>query len=206
MRAIVITYPTPNRIRDVVAIKADDFVIVVDQAFDYARKQQIPIDLVVGDFDSLADESVLAGYEVYRLPVEKDVTDTDFAVAHAYDQGYQKVLVVGGFGGKRSEHFLVHTMLFDRFPDLIMIDETSRMFMLESGRHPIEGDGFVSIFAYPKARIALKGFKFPLDDYDMELFDPLGISNEVSRSPATIEIRSGRVLVIRHIEKSGIKK
>ncbi len=202
MRAIIITYPTPKRIPDVVEIDTDDFVIVVDQAFDYALKQKIPIDMVVGDFDSLSDESLLEGYDVCRLSVEKDVTDTDFAVTYAYDQGYEKVLVVGGFGGDRSEHFLAHTMLFDRFPDLVMKDETSHMFMLESGIHPIEGNGFVSIFGYPKARITLKGFKFPLEDYDMERFDTLGISNEVSHSPATIEILSGRVLVIRHMNQA----
>ncbi len=202
MRAIIITYPTPDRISAVVEIKGDDFVIVVDQAFDHALKQKIPIDLVVGDFDSLSDESLLKGYDVYRLSVEKDVTDTDFAVSYAYAQGYLEVLVIGGFGGTRSEHFLAHTMLFNRFPDLVMVDETSRMFMLESGRHQIEGNGFVSIFGYPRARITLKGFKFPLQDYDMELFDTLGISNEVSRTPATIDIMSGRVLVIRHMNQA----
>jgi thiamine pyrophosphokinase len=104
--------------------------------------------------------------------------------------------LIGGIGGDRIEHFMVHTMFFDEFPNMIMKDEKSTLFLLEKGVHEIKSNDYVTILAYPKANISLQGFKYNLINYMLTTYDPLCISNEVEDNKGFIDVHEGRVLVV----------
>ena len=42
------------------------------------------------------------------------------------------MIMIGGIGGDRIEHFMVHLLHFNEFKNLKMIDDHSEIFMLES--------------------------------------------------------------------------
>ena len=159
MRVIVVTYPTPKQIRKIFPIKASDYVIAVDQAVLSLKEQRIHINLAVGDFDSLVDRSVLLNLNVVRLNPIKDVTDTHQALVEASKIDYDELYLIGGIGGERIEHFLVHTMFFHEFPRMIMKDENSTIYVLSTGIHEIKSSDFISFFSYPKVNLYLDGFK-----------------------------------------------
>lgn len=52
------------------------------------------------------------------------------------------------------------------------------------------------MFAYPKATLTLKDFKYNISNYKLDLFDPLIISNELNSTLGEVEIIEGKVLVI----------
>lgn len=195
MRALIICHPTPKDIRSVIHLLDDDYVVAVDQAVLDLYKQRIKIDLAIGDFDSLKNHGVLTNLNVIKLAPEKDVTDTYQALLEANKMGPDEVIIIGGIGGDRIEHFMVHLMHFDAFNNLRIIDEHSEIFMLENQDLKVSFKGYVSIFAYPDAVVNLVGFKYPLNNYPLTQFDPLGISNEVT-GDATISVKKGRVLVV----------
>ncbi len=195
MRALIICHPTPKDIRNVIHLLDDDYVVAVDQAVLDLYKQRIKIDLAIGDFDSLKNHGVLTNLNVIKLAPEKDVTDTYQALLEANKMGPDELIIIGGIGGDRIEHFMVHLMHFDAFNNLRIIDEHSEIFMLENQDLKVSFKGYVSIFAYPDAVVNLVGFKYPLNDYHLTQFDPLGISNEVT-GDATISVKKGRVLVV----------
>ena len=74
----------------------------------------MPVDLVVGDLDSVdpaaLDAAVADGAVVERHPAAKDATDLELALDAAVDRGATAVLVVG-VGGGRLDHFLGNVLL-----------------------------------------------------------------------------------------------
>ena len=197
MRTIVITRETPANISDLITIEEDDFVIVVDGALTSVLKQKIKIDLVIGDFDSIQSKSQLRGLEQLRLNPEKDETDTFFAVNYAYEKTDNEVILIGGIKGDRIEHFIANLLMLNSFPKLTILDENSTLYLLESGKHLISKEYYISFFGFNEALITLEGFKYPLKEYQLKQYDPLCISNEIIKSYGEIIILEGRVLVIK---------
>lgn len=196
MRALIVAHPVPKDIKKIITLKDDDYVIAVDQAVLDLYKQRIKIDLAVGDFDSLKNEGILTQLHVIRLKPEKDVTDTYQALVEARQLNPKEILMIGGIGGDRIEHFVVHLMHFNEFKNLKILNDNSEIFMIEEDIKEISFDGYISMFAYPEATITLEGFKYPLNNYELTQFDPLGISNEMVKEKAQIQVHQGRVLIM----------
>lgn len=196
MRVLVIVHPVPKDIRKIFDLNESDYIIGVDQAILSLYKQRIPINLAVGDFDSLKNQGMLNQLETVRLKPEKDVTDTYQALIEATKKQPDEIIMIGGFGGLRIEHFIAHLTLFNKYHDLIMLDDYSKIYALKEGEYPNNFNGYISLFAYPDAVISLPGFKYELDHYKLELFDPLCISNEVEKTDANIIVHKGQVIVV----------
>lgn len=193
-RVYVITYPTPFNVKNLVDLNDEDVVIAVDQALLYCVRQGIKVDLAVGDFDSLENKTLLLNVTHETLPVEKDETDTFYALKKAYEIS-NHVTLVGGACGSRIEHVYVHLMLCHHFKSLKIRTEFSLIHRIENN-HTINSKGFINIFPYPEAVISLTGFKYPLEHYHMKPFDTLGISNVLLQSSGEIIMHSGSILLI----------
>ena len=76
----------------------DSFVICADAGYETAVKYGITPDLIVGDFDSVKTLPQKSA-KVLTLPVEKDVTDTMFAVIEGPDHGISQLCAAGCLGG-----------------------------------------------------------------------------------------------------------
>ena len=196
MRVLVVTHPTPKDIRKIIELKDRDVIIAVDQAVLALYKQRIKIDLAVGDFDSLTNQGMLTQLNVIRLNPIKDVTDTHQALVEASKMNPEEIIMIGGIGGDRIEHFMIHTLFFDEFPTLKIMDDHTVITMLEEGFHEISTDGYVTYLAYPKAKLSLHGFKYTLTEYLLMTFDPLCISNEVIEEKGITHVIEGRLLQI----------
>ncbi|MDI6453557.1 thiamine diphosphokinase [Peloplasma aerotolerans] len=197
MRAIIVTHPTPKDIKKIFPLKDSDYIIAVDQAVLSLYKQRIKIDLAVGDFDSLQNHGILTNLNVVRLNPVKDVTDTHQALVEASKLNADELYLIGGIGGERIEHFMVHTMFFNEFPEMIIKDDHSTIYLLDKGVHEISNNNhYVSIFAYPRAKVSLTGFKYDLTEYLLTTYDPLCISNELNEHKGFVEVFEGKALVV----------
>lgn len=196
MRVLVVVHPVPKDIKKIISLNEDDYIIAVDHAVLSLYKQRIAIDLAVGDFDSLTNQGVLRNLNVIKLNPIKDVTDTFQALIEAEKLNPDQMIMIGGIGGKRIEHFMAHILLFDRFNKLRIVNENSEIFMIENKDINIDYKGYISLFAYNQAIITLKGFKYPLDSYTLTAYNPLGISNEVVEDQASICVKDGRVIIV----------
>ncbi len=86
-------------------------VVAADSGVAHALAAGLVVDVAVGDFDSL-DPATLAmveaaGTRVDRHPTAKDATDLELALAVAVGLGVERVVVLGGHGG-RLDHFLAN--------------------------------------------------------------------------------------------------
>ncbi len=178
------------------------YLIGVDEGAYVALKNNVPIDIAIGDFDSI-DEDKLSYIEsktkVIKLSKEKNETDTEAALALCKDA--TKIIILGGIQGKRIEHFIANLILLSSHPHLEMLDNNSHIYMMDSSFSIRRNEyKFISFFALRETFISLEGFKYPLNNYYLKSNDPLTISNELQSERGVVTLKGGKVLVIQSKE------
>lgn len=174
-------------------------VIAADSGLRTAQALGIRPDVVMGDFDSYTDplpeEAV-----IYRVPAEKDVTDTVLAADYAEANGYRRLLIVGGTGG-RLDHELSNLFLLAALRDrglqamLTDGDNTVRVLRDEKTAVPDEG-GYFSLITPGECRATIRGAKYPLDRTRLDGAHPsYGVSNEVTDGEAEVTVEGEAFLI-----------
>ena len=187
MKAIIITPFLENKIKDSVEIKDDDFIICADTSFSEAIRQNIKIDLIIGDFDSGHPQSFPTGIETITVPAEKDDSDTLLCVKEAIKRGFDKIVIAGGIGGRLDHTFSnIQTLYYGRVNGVDI--------SISDGRN----EYYLSVLAYSEkvTGVNLKGVKYPLENAEITNFFPIGLSNEIISESAEVSFSDGVVLVI----------
>lgn len=104
---------------DLIAVNRDfDLFVGVDRGAFYLLKQGLPLDLAVGDFDSVSDEELLrikaGAKEVIQAQPEKDDTDLELAVLACFERYPDAYLTIFGAFGGRLDHALERLRLTKR--------------------------------------------------------------------------------------------
>lgn len=179
-----------------------EFNIGVDMACSYLMENNIPIDLAIGDFDSVREGSMKAVIDysdkITIYPTEKDYTDTYLAVQEALTMKHSKIIIYGGVG-ERFDHSFANVSLLKK-GNITICNEHETMYMLSPGKYDIKTKRkFVSFFAIEDVKnLSLIGFKYKQRGYDLKVDDPLCVSNEGS---GKVSFTEGRLLVIEQDEE-----
>ena len=186
-----------------------DFIIVADSGMEFMRRAKIIPDMIIGDFDSVASETLAffksqPGICFKELNPVKDDTDTEFAIRQALELGAKEITVLGATG-TRLDHVMGNVALLgiglQENVTIQLVDAHNRIRMINKPLHLAKEDQFgdyVSLIPYSgEAKgVTLKGFKYPLDNYTMGSFSSLGISNEIVDEMAEIYVDEGILIVI----------
>jgi thiamine pyrophosphokinase len=163
----------------------------------FAYQNGLRLDRAMGDFDTLdplkLSELENAGIAIEKVPAEKDMTDTAMAIAHALALGATHIDVYGGLGD-RFDHSYANVLLCAQAP-VTFHTASQKVFVLAPGVHTLsEACDAVSFFALTAVRgLSLQGFKYELEDYDLDPFDPLAVSNE---GQGTVRFETGLLAVM----------
>ena len=180
-----------------------DYVIAADAGYEYCRKNNIIPDLVLGDFDSLGVAPKHPN--VMQLPVEKDDTDTVFAIKTGLEKGYRHFYIYGGLGGKRSDHTIANlqSLLYmaNRGARGWLFGENCVWTAVKNGGIKLKGEGNVAVFCFDGVArgVTLRGLKYEVTDAEIRSDFPLGVSNSMAQSEASIEVSDGTLLVMYDI-------
>ena len=170
--------------------------------------EELPIDLAIGDFDSISveDKETLKDYasNMIEFPSEKDFTDFEEAlmwVAKEYPQ--QKIHVLGAFGG-RVDHAISCLWAMFRpelqalIPYLSLEDEWNHISFLIPGNYVIEKSDYTKYLSFittgPIEQLTLKNVKYTLNNQDYD-FPIALISNEFIEDKMEISFKSGGIIV-----------
>lgn len=180
------------------------YVICADAGYETALDAGIQPDLVVGDFDS-AKELPPKTVKYVSLPVDKDVTDTMFAVMKGFNLGFNSFLLLGCLGGKRFDHTLANLEVLQYIREHgghgIMADEHTKIFLLHDEKLKMTsmvGVG-VSVFPYNGSAclVSYLGLKYPLNHEQLSCGClPMGVSNQIVSDPAEVRVHNGSALVV----------
>lgn len=197
--------------RERAAAMGSFLTICCDGAIRYLERLNIQPDMIMGDMDS-ADAAGLErfsgnGVKILKYRQDKDATDTQLALECALGVKPEAIEIWGALGG-RIDHALANLFLLKLGEKAgiktSLVDEYCEIFTVGKEASLDEASGqTVSLFALgSKAEgVSLHGFKYPLDNEVLEMTSSRGISNVVVDSPATINISSGSLLVVRYWRK-----
>lgn len=183
--------------------------IGVDSGLQAMKKLGIIPNLAVGDFDSV-DEETLAYFRSIRFieweeyPAEKDETDIELAVRRAVEMQPGRITVLGGTGTRFDHTFgALKTMktALDAGIDMEFVDPWQRMYLIRGEREIRKEDlfgPFISFlpFGGPVSGVTLEGFKYGLEDADLDFWPTLTVSNEPAADVMHVRVTDGVLLCV----------
>jgi thiamine pyrophosphokinase len=183
-----------------------DLVITADSGLEHARAMGVPVDVVVGDLDSVApdvlDAAVADGAVVERHPVAKDATDLELALDAAADRGATDVRVVG-VGGGRLDHFLGNVLLLSspRYAHMRVDAHVGNAYLTvvhERVELTATAGALCSLLPLGGAAVGVRtdGLRFPLRHETLPPGTTRGVSNEFLATHATVTLDDGVLLAV----------
>lgn len=215
MRAAVVAHGEPDE-ADRRHVEHAELVVAADGGALIVERWGLVPSVVIGDLDSLGPERAerlgSRGATVIAHPAAKDETDTELAVAHALERGADRVTILAAFGGARVDHAMANVMLLadDRLRgrDVRAVRGATSVRALFAGDR-LRLDGAVGdvVSLVPVAGdaggVTTDGLRFALADDTLALGAARGVSNVIDRVPASVSLRSGKLLVFE-IARGGV--
>ena len=194
-----------------------DLVIAADGGAGSLDRLGRRPDLLVGDLDSvdasLVERLVAAGTPIDRHPADKESSDTELALAAAFDAGADSVVLLGAMGGERTDHELANLLLLAdpslAGRDVRAVRGETRIRALHAGAtlafDGSPGDLVTLLPLGGDARgVTTAGLRWPLDAATLGMGRSRGLSNEVVDTPASVRIVEGTLLVVETASRGDI--
>lgn len=180
----------------------NDLVIAADAGYKNAALMGAHINILIGDFDSLGDIPDDVD-EVFRLPKEKDVTDTQIAVDMAVERGADEIVIVGSTSG-RLDHTLSTLAILEKYwekrlPIYIVNGQNRVRYIRDSGFIVVRSQYkyFSVIAADEKVKgVSIEGGKYPLIKKTLLRNHQFAVSNEITKNCALITVKKGGIYII----------
>ena len=204
----------------------DDIVIAADSGYKNAKALGLTVDVLIGDMDSINKVPETGNMEIIRLPAEKDITDTQAAVALAIERGADDICIIGGIGsrldhtlsnvsilediegyysaplGRRRKFFGLNKQLkMARQINAIMTNGYNRIRFLRNNSAIIPRNPYFRyislICAEETAKgVCIDGVKYPLQNAKLSRRNQYAVSNEITGNCAFVAVDSGAIYVI----------
>ena len=188
--------------------KNQDIYLGVDGGCLKLLEQGLPLDIAVGDFDSISEVDFrkiqAQAKQVVQSVPEKNDTDLELALKTVFeDYPDVAVTVYGAFGG-RLDHFLSNIFL-PTDPDLApymeqiqLVDEQNRLVFRPAGSHEIQPDPtmtYVGFMPVGEGRLEITGAKYPLHPENYFLKAMYG-SNEFLDQAIQVSLDGGYLVIV----------
>lgn len=185
-----------------------DRFIAADSGLDLAERLGWRCDLVVGDLDSVSagalERALADGTTVESAPTDKDETDLELALRRAVSEGCERIVAVGGEGG-RLDHLLANIgALCSPALDGVSVEAWVGTAFVAVVRGPdtYEFDApigaLVSLLAMhgDVVGVTTTGLRWSLGNEVLPAGSCRGLSNEVVGCPISIGVESGTLAVL----------
>jgi thiamine pyrophosphokinase len=187
-------------------LPADAFVIAADSGYAHAIAMGFVPNELVGDMDSITavdlsdarDSNIL----ISQFPTDKDLTDTEIAIASAIARQSTHITVVSG-GGDRFDHVLgmVHSLASCALTiDTTLLMGTARVsyatYTKEFRINTQPGNTISLIPIGGAATVTTTGLQWELTDEILQSSASRGVSNIAISESITISVTDGSLAVI----------
>ncbi len=176
-------------------------LVAADGAANALMRMGIVPEYVVGDLDSIADETLELLADVSTvIPIpEQDVNDFEKALTVAQHQLFERLLVVGMHGGD-LEHTLNNWSVLMRFGRSLSVHVLDRQRLAVpvygSVRFATTQSEIISLVPQPSVRLTTSGLQWPLTNEVLEMGQREGARNQATTTEVTLDLHEGAVLVV----------
>lgn len=198
----------PDRIQSPFA-REETCWIGIDKGAWHLLEHNYPLDIAIGDFDSLTEEELIkirtVAKEVYASPVEKEDTDTELALEHAVTHFPFANYWLIGISGGRFDHTLSNFWLplqdrFRSFAEQIRLwDQFNDIYFFTPGRYELQRKSQYPVVSFAPLtevkQLTLEHVKYPLTDVSVA-YPRIWTSNELVEAVGFVSFTSGLLAVI----------
>lgn len=194
--------------RDIIA--DSDYIIGVDSGTKHILELGFVPNIVVGDLDSIDTKTLdtikKLKIKIIKFDSRKDFTDTEIALNQAMKENPENIIIIGGIGD-RIDHTLGNIHLLK-----CAIENGYKAKIVNKGNEIQLVKDFITIVGNKNDVVSLipltnevngivtENLFYPLKDETLSIGTTRGISNVLIEDYATIQVKSGLLLVIRTFE------
>jgi len=188
-------------------LSTDAYVIAADSGYAHAIAMGFVPNELVGDMDSISAVDLTDAHDsnvlITEYPTDKDLTDTEIAIASALARQSTHITVVSG-GGDRFDHVLgmVHSLASCAGTvDTTLFIGTARVsyvsYIKEFQLNTQPGDIVSLIPLGGDNTVTTTGLQWELDHDTLQSFASRGVSNIATRESVSISVTDGLLAVIQ---------
>ena len=184
-------------------VKRNRQIYCIDHGIDFCKEVKTLPELLIGDFDSAASESVQwafnNGVKIERHSVDKDLTDTQLALNQFNDKSF--VIITGAFGGRLDHLFSMLFTCANSQLKCCLADERE-IILFVSGDESISIEfkikplalSLLPITEYCKG-VNIDGVHWQLQDADLKQSMPNAVSNRIESKTVNVSIKEGKLAI-----------
>ena len=166
-------------------------------------------DYIIGDLDSIYSEIIefykLKDVKFEKFPSKKDETDTEICVYLASKLNAKEIDFIGALGG-RLDHMIanINLLYYVRNKGIYtkIISEHEDIYIAINEEITINGYIGDTISVIPlngdAKGVTLENLEYPLNNYDMKFYLPLGISNVMLDEKCSVKVEQGSLIIIKN--------
>lgn len=187
-------------------LREDDFILCADGGTRHALALGLTPNLVIGDMDSIEEaqqrELEKAGVSVESFSHDKNETDLELAIRRALELEPKQILILAALGGRLDQTLANIALLADsRLSGIdIRLDDGIEELFFCRDQVQVEGRSgdIVSLLPWgaPVHGVQTHSLKWALNDETLHPDKTRGVSNEMISVSASIEIKSGLLLIV----------
>ena len=185
-------------------LRNDDFIIAADGGTRHALALGLTPKTIIGDMDSLPANFDISKFDddVILYPQDKNETDLELAIQHALTLSPEQIIIIAALGGRLDQTLANIALTSDLRPstcDLRLDDGIEEVFFCHE-QVQINGSSgdIVSLIPWQGevTGIVTTNLKWRLQDETLYPQKTRGISNEMLDDTATVQIKSGLLLIV----------
>ena len=185
-------------------LREDDFIIAADGGTRHALALGRTPNVIIGDLDSLSANFETSKFdnEIILFPKDKNETDLELAIQHAITLNPEQVIILAALGGRLDQTLGNIALISNLRPstfDLRLDDGIEEVFFCHD-HIQINGTvgDLVSLIPWQGevTGVVTTGLKWTLQNETLYPQKTRGISNEMMNDTATIQIKSGLLLIV----------
>lgn len=185
-----------SRDRQLLLSQKFDVIIAADGGLLHAQESGVPVDHLIGDFDSAAPDQlqIPETTKIHHRP-SQDINDLEKALQLCLKLGLNNLTLIGFFG-RRTDHTLNNLSVlcrYDTLLDLTLFDAYSQVFLVRQ-RWKNSGQPYRTISLIPLGTVQgvrTKGLAFGLDNQTLEIGGLEGLSNYAIGREVEVTIEKG---------------
>jgi thiamine pyrophosphokinase len=194
----------PNLEKARILLHEDDFIIAADGGTRHALALGRTPNVIVGDLDSLPANFELSTFndDVILYPKDKNETDLELAIQHGLTLNPEQIIILAALGGRLDQTLgniaLISNVQRSTF-NISLDDGIEEVFFCREQAQVNGANGdTVSLIPWQGevTGIITTGLKWPLQNEILYPQKTRGISNEMIGENATIQIKSGLLLIV----------
>ncbi|MBU6242162.1 MAG: thiamine diphosphokinase [Acidobacteria bacterium] len=206
-RVLVITGGSVVRVAP--QLGAFDLVVAADSGVDSAFALGLVPDVVIGDLDSVSAGGLARVREldvaVIQSPTNKDLTDTELALAHLVTIGARHATVLSPGGGRLDHAHGLLAALANPTLSVVSIEaiigtaHVTVMHGADTRTIPLRGSHLAALHAMNGMAhgVTTVGFRWNLSHEDLAPWVSRGVSNEMVAPSAEVSLDRGTLIVVQ---------